>query len=77
MTPEKRLWVARILNGPMVYADLIHRLIVWTSAFIEIVEGIITVITFAIFRPSWSFRFTVWAALHEIEKKQIKIVEVE
>jgi hypothetical protein len=43
---------------------------VWINAWIEIVAGIVKILTLAYWRPSWSFQYICWSTKRDFKKKE-------
>lgn len=44
-------------------------LYLWISCWLDLICGLIGVITFTLWRPLWNFSFTIWYSKKELIKK--------
>jgi hypothetical protein len=55
--------------------QLIHSWNVWITAWIEIFESIIIIVTLSLYRPRWSGRYILWYNTKSRDRKLIKMEE--
>jgi len=47
----------------------IHRFHTWVASWLDIVCGILSVVTFCFYRPWWDFKYRGWAAKRALRKR--------